>query len=138
MTGYAGIIYSFAGIWFGGHVTMPEREDVQLRTLDRKILACNTVNFQSCDYRAYSPTGSIIYCDPPYLNTAGYSIVDYKFDHIEFWNIMRDWSKNNMVIISEQQAPDDFPCIAEFASRLNMTKTKTRPARVERLFSQIR
>lgn len=33
------------------------------------------------------------------------------FDHDKFWNIMRKWSKNNVVIISEFRAPKDFKCI---------------------------
>ena len=41
-----------------------------------------------------------------------------KFDNIEFWELMRKWSKNNLVIISETNAPNDFISIWE--------KTKTR------------
>ena len=30
------------------------------------------------------------------------------FDTEEFWEIMRKWSKNNIVLISEMDAPEDF------------------------------
>ena len=35
------------------------------------------------------------------------------FNYEEFTQTMRDWSKNNIVLISEQNAPDDFECIWE-------------------------
>jgi DNA adenine methylase len=33
------------------------------------------------------------------------------FNYDEFWQIMREWSKKNIVLISEQNAPEDFECI---------------------------
>ena len=33
------------------------------------------------------------------------------FDHDKFWNVMRVWSKDNLVFISEETAPSDFKCI---------------------------
>ena len=35
------------------------------------------------------------------------------FDYEKFWNNMRSWSNNNIVLISELNAPDDFECIWE-------------------------
>jgi 16S rRNA G966 N2-methylase RsmD len=55
---------------------------------------------------------SFIYCDPPYKNVKQFAN-STKFNHNEFWDIMREWSKHNMVFISEQEAPDDFICIWE-------------------------
>jgi len=48
----------------------------------------------------------LIYCDPPYKNTQGYETG--VFDHSKFWEVMREWSKNNYVFISEENAPKDF------------------------------
>lgn len=78
------------------------------------------IYFQCCDYRDLSASlcddrynnKSVIYCDPPYKNVKQFAN-STKFDHDEFWDIMREWSKHNMVFISEQEAPDDFICIWE-------------------------
>ena len=41
---------------------------------------------------------SLIYCDPPYKGKSEYSKKGSNFDHKKFWNIIRKWSKNNMVV----------------------------------------
>ena len=43
---------------------------------------------------------------PPYEGTTGYGKV--KFNSEEFWDYVRQISKNHLVFISEQKAPDDF------------------------------
>lgn len=48
----------------------------------------------------------LIYCDPPYINTTGYSTGS--FDHKIFWQHMRSLSTKNYVFISEETAPLDF------------------------------
>ena len=57
------------------------------------------------------PKGAVIYVDPPYANTTGYLLG--KFDSKEFWEYMRELSKDHIVLISEQVAPDDFEVIWE-------------------------
>ena len=60
------------------------------------------------------PDNSLIYCDPPYINTKPYG---YKFetffDYDFYYNWIREISKNNIVICSEQVFPDDFKIIWE-------------------------
>lgn len=72
------------------------------------------VIFQCADYKdcidVYRPTGSVIYCDPPYKGTKQFSN-SKNFNHDEFWDNMRKLSNNNIVLISELEAPDDFQCI---------------------------
>lgn len=65
------------------------------------------VKLLCCDYTFYIGIKSaVIYCDPPYKNTKRYSI-DKNFDYDRFWDWVRVMSENNIVIISEQEAPDD-------------------------------
>lgn len=46
---------------------------------------------------------------------------------------MREWSKNNIVIVSEQTAPDDFKCIWE--QNVNRTiNAKNKKKATEKLF----
>lgn len=57
------------------------------------------------------PSGAVVYCDPPYQGTVGYLGVE-KFNHDDFWESIRQWVKNdNLVFVSEYQAPDDFVSI---------------------------
>lgn len=71
------------------------------------------VQFKVADYKDIDVKGALIYCDPPYAGTKGYLNVTKDFNHKEFWDIMREWSKDNIVLISEESAPDDFDCIWE-------------------------
>jgi DNA adenine methylase len=54
----------------------------------------------------------VIYLDPPYQNTKQYAN-SKSFDYIHFWEWVRELSKNNFVLISEQNAPEDFTVIWE-------------------------
>lgn len=60
------------------------------------------------DYRSVTiPANSVIYCDPPYKDTAGYGV---DFDHEAFY----EWARKQTapLFISEYQMPDDFVCVA--------------------------
>lgn len=70
------------------------------------------IKFYYCDYRERSPKNMVIYVDPPYENTKQYN-TSKDFNHFEFWDKMREWSENNIVLISEENAPNDFECIWE-------------------------
>lgn len=55
---------------------------------------------------------AVIYCDPPYIGTKQYGYATQeKFDHNRFWEWVRERSKNNIVFVSEQTAPEDFDII---------------------------
>ena len=63
-----------------------------------------------CDIKI--PEKAIIYCDPPYQNTAEYK--ENGFNHLEFWEWCRQKSKFNKIYISEYSAPNDFKKVLEF------------------------
>lgn len=90
------------------------------------------ITFLHSDYRHLKPNNTVIYCDPPYKNTKQYENSLY-FNHDEFWDIMRDWSKDNIVIISELHAPDDFECIWQQEVSRSIKATDKSKA-VEKLF----
>jgi DNA adenine methylase len=52
----------------------------------------------------------LIYCDPPYAKTTKYSS---DFDSSKFWDWVREMSKDNIVLVSECQAPDDFQSVLD-------------------------
>lgn len=83
------------------------------RNIEKQIINLKDIKFISNDYKKISiSNNSLIYCDPPYENTKQYGI-NKNFNYEEFWKWVRVQSKNNIVIISEQNAPNDFKCIWE-------------------------
>jgi site-specific DNA-adenine methylase len=85
------------------------------------------VDFEDArSYESFSPKGKLIYCDPPYKgNHLGMKGSLFQtFDHATFWETMRLWSKDNLVVISESSAPDDFEKIQCFESSVNVSRGK--------------
>ena len=115
-------MYSFNGKEWGGYVydnskspsfqktgkllVYPEQRRRYYEKLQTNE-AFNRAEFSHHDYRDIVPSNCLIYCDPPYCDTTGYA-GSGSFDTEEFWNIMRKWSKNNIVLVSEYAAPRDF------------------------------
>ena len=77
-------------------------------------LAEGDIHFEYADYLnvidKYKDGVNFIYLDPPYAGTKQYN-VSRNFNHTIFWQIVRELSKNNYVLVSEQNAPDDFACM---------------------------
>lgn len=122
--GNIGFIASYNGRWFDGGYAKPgyEKTKTGVRYRDYyKEASANLLEqasrlegivFKTLDYRDANPDGFVVYCDPPYAGTKQYANA-IGFDHDEFWNIMRKWEENNVVIVSEQNAPNDWLCIWE-------------------------
>lgn len=96
------------------------------------------VHFLNKDYKLWKPTKALVYCDPPYrikYRSREYFRDAPAFDHKEFWDIMRKWSKKNYVFVSELEAPKDFKCIwsKKVPTHLGGSENKTKYRR-ERLF----
>lgn len=113
LTGFVGFGCAFGGKWFGGYAKNNSGTNYAKQSknsLLKKMEGLSKENtiFTNLDYREVDiPNGSIVYCDPPYANTTGYSNSD-TFHHSEFWEYMRKLSRNNLVFISELNAPNDF------------------------------
>lgn len=137
LTAFIGFGCSFAGKWFGGYASTEGRNYAlnAKNSLLKKIKNINKVTEFFCsDYKNIISNDCLIYCDPPYEGTTKY---DYckSFDYKEFWDIMRLWSKNNTVIISEYKAPKDFEIVLEISTKTDIrNKNCDREVRIERLF----
>ena len=113
--GFIGCACCFGGVFFGGGFRATSRIHDFVRAGKKKLLQykphLEKVKFSSTDYSKFDFSNKLIYCDPPYKNNK--FITDYfqNFDHEKFWQKMRQWSKNNIVIVSEFEAPTDFVCI---------------------------
>lgn len=122
--GNIGFLASYNGRWFDGGYAKPGYEKTKsgLRYRDYYNESKNNllnqaqnltdIKFESCDYLELHPNNTLVYCDPPYKGTKQFANA-VRFDYDLFWETMRKWSKNNIVIVSEEHAPDDFTCIWE-------------------------
>ena len=137
LTGFVGIGCSYSGKWFGGYARNKTGRNYCLNAHNSILKQLNDIRdikFDCKDYKELEFDGCLIYCDPPYKDTTKYPIIG-EFNTEEFWNVMRNWSKNNTVIISEYEAPYDFECIKEIHTKTDIRNSDgKRENRVERLF----
>lgn len=91
----------------------------------------DNITFHNKSYHLWTPDNMLVYCDPPYQNTAGYSTGS--FDHDKFWNTIRKWSKKNYVFVSEETAPKDFICVWE-KKKFRTISSKNRKYKSEKIF----
>ncbi len=135
---------SYNGRFFDGGYAQPGYENTKkgaryrdyyreaADNITKQMPQLHDVRFECCDYRECEPSGAVIYCDPPYANEKQYANAKM-FDYTEFWNIMRKWSQNNYVLISEMTAPDDFICVWE-KSVLRSIKAADKSRDTEKIF----
>ena len=117
---FVGFGMSFGGRYFGAYSQKylnGKKEDFckeMVNSLTRTAPLIQNVKFMNKDYRKLKPKNMLVYCDPPYAQTK--FPIKYRrevkkydtFDNEEFWDVVRDWSKNNVVVVSETTAPEDF------------------------------
>lgn len=134
LTAFIGFGCSFAAKWFGGYA-----EDIfgrrkyalsAKRACLRKIALLMDVTFTHSDYRNLRPEGALIYCDPPYNATTGYSTG--AFDTAEFWSVATEWARFNTVVVSEYQGP--WPVALSIPTKTEIRGRSGRLDRVERLY----
>lgn len=125
LKGFMGFGLSFSGKFYSGYAEKyrnNKKEDYlqeainSLKKIKPKI---QNVKFQCISYEKLNPQNKLIYCDPPYqktkfpikyrTDTKHYDI----FNNDKFWEVVREWSKNNYVFISETSAPEDFIAVWE-------------------------
>lgn len=116
--GAVGFLASFNGRFYDGGYARPSYDGDNYR--DYYIESKNNlleqesrlqgIEFQAQDYKDLNPHGTLIYADPPYNDKKGYSNV---FKESYFWDKVREWSKDNIVLISEERAPEDFDILWE-------------------------
>lgn len=127
LAGFVGFGCSFGGKWFGGYARNQGGTNYALqskKSLLKDMSTLMTAEFICKDYKeVILPQNCVIYADPPYHNTTGYG--KKKFDSEEFWEYARETSRNHLMFISEQVAPDDFVSIWEkpFTRTLDVNKS---------------
>lgn len=121
--GAVGFLASYNGRFFdGGYsgkriIANGTERDYYQEALKNFIEQSKKLNGISFVYGSYEKTcedvtDALIYCDPPYNNTKQYGVSKY-FDTNAFWEWCRKMAKSNIVLVSEQNAPNDIECIWE-------------------------
>lgn len=114
LRGMMGFSCAYSAIFFAGYVPKAGKQNFYLRArtnLLKMAPALVNVDFRNASYASFHPKGMTIYADPPYIDNKFNSKHFHDFDHDKFWQTMREWSKDNLVIISEYTAPSDFKTI---------------------------
>lgn len=143
VVGYAGIVCSYNGKWFGGFTkdtltkigTIRKYQDEARRNLEVQSQNLEGIEFTCSDYRSLGiPANSIIYCDPPYLSTTGYKDA---INHDEFWawcdRLVWD---GHTVFVSEYEAPYGWECVWEKEVNSSMTQDTGSKKATEKLFTK--
>lgn len=96
----------------GGYDKRRNQYQGRLSTFSKQIPLLKDIEFQVADINEFDINQSLMYVDPPYKNTKKYDFSkDFNYD--QFWDSIRRLGKNNIVLVSEQQAPEDFKAIWE-------------------------
>jgi DNA adenine methylase len=112
---FCGFGCSFGGKWFRGYARQrlvdgrwydyaAGARNALLR--DVPALIARGCRFACVDFLAIEPrpTSSVLYLDPPYLDTEGYGAVG-RFDHARFYARAAAWSRRTDVFVSEYGFP---------------------------------
>lgn len=114
--GFIGTACSYGGIYFVGyrskqkfkHKTINSVSSARRSVLKIKDKINNVKFLKPTSYNKFNPVKKLIYCDPPYVSNKYTQSEYFNFDSEKFWDTMRKWSKKNIVVISERNAPSDF------------------------------
>jgi len=142
LLGYVGFQLSYGGKWFGGY----RRDSIGKRDYSKEAYnnvikqtpLLKGIKFEYRDFRKVEDiNGYVIYCDIPYKNTTKYSVD--KFPYGDFYDWCIKMSKNNIVLISEYNMPEDiFECIWSKEHKVlidsNKSSNNKDNIRIEKLF----
>ena len=136
-----GYCASYGGRYFDGGYgrdNKGERSIYTERVKNLKEQAPNLegIEFYCKDYREYlnmDIKNALFYLDPPYKGTKQYS--KQCIDYDEFYDFCRQLSRDNIVVISEYNMPDDFICIWEKERKILQKSDRVKGDKaIEKLF----
>lgn len=142
--GLIGFSCSFGSDWFKGfacterhHKSTGCAVSASIRRITGDIITMagkESTSFYCRDYRDISPSpGDVVYCDPPYAGTYGYSVGG--FDTLTFWETMRRWTEMGAyVYVSEYSGPDDITVICEQSKLSKLSGMKHSKVETDKLY----
>lgn len=141
LVGFAAYSCSFAGKFWGGYARGNDAKGnprnfagEQARSLLVQARGLTGANFSVGSYSdMVIPSGSTVYCDPPYANTTGYA---GGFDHVPFWAWCEGLVENGCrVFVSEYFAPDNWGVVWSKSVPSGLDKGVETKFATERLFT---
>ena len=109
----AAYMTGFAKSYKADKVTKRDHPAMAIRGLVKQAPNLHGITFECKSFLDYDPKeykNCVFYLDPPYRATFGYSTGKFPYEEFDKWAI--DLSKNNTVLISEYEMPEDeFECI---------------------------
>lgn len=119
--GWVGFMASANGRFFDGGYsgksqtkigTVRDYVSESVRGFEKQLPNIQTVKFINNSFENLTFENCLIYCDPPYKGTKTYN-TSRNFNYENFYEWCRKQAKNNIVFVSEYDAPDDFECVWE-------------------------
>lgn len=119
--GLVGFCATFGAKYFGGYgrgyktdgVTPRDLPNEAIRNLQKQAPNIQGIKFECKSFTDYNPSdykNCVFYLDPPYRKTLSYSTGGFPHEEFDKWAI--ELGKNNTVLISEYELPEDkFECI---------------------------
>ena len=143
--GLVGFCASFGARYFEGYARDSKNDNTgkwsagAIRSLKKQAPNLKGIEFYNCSFLDLPKdkiNNCVIYCDPPYRGTTKYKTEEFPYE--EFYQWCRDMSKNNTVLISEYNMPEDFTCIWEKETKVNFDSNRTsnddKNKRIEKLY----
>ena len=144
--GAVGFLTSFNCIFFGGYSGTGIADNNRVRNYyiegksnllnQIQTLFFSKIQFSCLHYEEFLNKNKfencVIYFDPPYLGTKQYS--KEKFDHHNFYRVVKKLAEKNTVIISEQYMPSEFTIISEQEVTRHLNPSD-KQVKIERLYT---
>jgi DNA adenine methylase len=131
---------SYSGKWWGGYARGNAANGTHRNyclesytNVMQQVPKLQGIQFYCEDYQALEiPTGSVIYCDPPYNDTTRYR---ESFDSEAFWNWCKEMHyRGNHVYVSEYTAPSDWRCVWMTHTSSSLTADTGSKSAIEKLY----
>lgn len=137
LKGYAAFALSYGGKKWGGWCRDKAGKRDYVNEAYRNAIAqfpsLRGVRFYNTAYdKIHIPSSSVVYCDPPYKGTTGYSST---FSTELFWRWVLQLSERCTVFVSEYEAPEFMTCVWEKRTTSSLTQDTGSKIAVERLFA---
>ena len=135
---FAGFGCSNSGKFFGGYARESTGRNFAANasaSLDKLRPLIQGVTFTVQDYREYDGKVDLIYCDPPYSQTTGYTVGPFNTE--EFWSWAKRMARHSIVLVSEYTGPTWAEVVWEKPVRTDMNGKQGKLARVENLYRVI-
>ena len=135
-----GSIYmsAFARAYKADKVTKRDMPAEGIRNLVKQAPNLQDIKFECKSFLDYNPAdykNCVFYLDPPYRNTISYKTGKFPYEDFDKWAI--ELAKNNTVLISEYEMPEDkFECIWSKEVKVGISSVGNikNKKRVEKLF----